>query len=156
MLNITIPGVGELAIKQVVFDFNGTLATDGKLRPSLAPLLTQLKPKAKLYVLSADTYRSVQSECADLGLEVRVLSSKNGAAEKRAFVRECGAETTVCVGNGVNDAGMFEICALSLLIMGEEGCAVKTLAKADIIVKNSEDALNLLLHPQRITATLRA
>ena len=27
---------------------------------------------------------------------------------------------------------------------------------ADIIVKNSEDALNLLLHPQRITATLRA
>ncbi len=156
MLNITIPGVGELAIKHVVFDFNGTLATDGKLRPSLVPLLAQLKAKAKLYVLSADTYGSVREECGDLGLEVRVLSSKNGAAEKRAFVRERGAETTVCVGNGVNDAGMFEICALSLLIMGEEGCAVKTFAKADIIVKNSEDALNLLLHPQRITATLRA
>lgn len=156
MLNITIPGVGELGVKQVVFDFNGTLATDGKLQPSLVPLLCQLKEKVKVYVLSADTYGSVREECAILGLEVHVLSSKNGAAEKRAFTRQRGAKATVCVGNGVNDAGMFEICALSLLVMGAEGCAVKAFAKADIIVKNSEDALNLLLHPQRIAATLRA
>lgn len=156
MLKITIPGVGELDIKHVVFDFNGTLATDGKLHPFLAPLFAQLKKMVDIAVLSADTYGTVQAECMDLGIDVHVLSSKNGTAEKRAFVRESGAESTICVGNGVNDAGMFEICALSLLIMGEEGCAVKTLAKADIVVKNSEDALNLLLHPKRLTATLRA
>ena len=75
--------------------------------------------------------------------------------EKKEFVQKLGWESTVCIGNGVNDAGMFEVSALSIIIMGEEGCAVKALTKADIVVKNSEDALNLLLNPKRITATLR-
>lgn len=50
---------------------------------------------------------------------------------------------------------MFEICALSILIVGDEGYSAKALLKADIVVKSSEDALMLLLNPKRITATLR-
>lgn len=155
MLKITIPEREDLHIKYAVFDFNGTLATDGKIHPSLKILFSQLKEFTEIYVLSADTYGSVQTECQDLGLEVHVLSQKNGAAEKREFVQNLGAKSTVCIGNGVNDGGMFEVCALSVIIMSEEGCAVQTLNKADIAVRNSEDALNLLLHPKRITATLR-
>lgn len=155
MLKIIIPGREDLHIKYAVFDFNGTLATDGKIHPSLKTLFAQLREFVEIYVLSADTYGSVQTECNDLSLEVHVLSQKNGTAEKRTFVQNLGAESTVCIGNGVNDGGMFEVCALSILIMGEEGCAVQTLQKADIVVKNSEDALNLLLRPKRITATLR-
>ncbi len=155
MLKITIPGRGILNIQHVVFDFNGTLATDGKIHPSLKPLFSQLKEIAEIYVLSADTYGSVEEECGDLDIRVDVLSSKSGTVEKKEFVQKLGAESTVCIGNGVNDAGMFEVSALSIIIMGEEGCAVKALTKADIVVKNSEDALNLLLNPKRITATLR-
>lgn len=155
MLNITIPGREDLIIKNVVFDFNGTLATDGKIYPSLAPLMAQIKQIAEIFVLSSDTYGSVQNECGALGIHVRVLTSKNGGEEKRTFVRELGADSTICIGNGMNDCGMFEVCALSIIIIGEEGCCVKSLEKADIAVKNSEDALNLLLNPKRITATLR-
>lgn len=155
MLKITIPGQEDLVVKNIVFDFNGTLATDGEFNPSLAAWMAQIKRIAEVYVLSSDTYGSVQRECSDLGIHARVLRSKNGGAEKREFVQELGAKSTICIGNGVNDAGMFEVCALSIIIMGEEGCAVKTLEKADIAVKCGEDALKLLLYPKRITATLR-
>jgi soluble P-type ATPase len=155
MLKITIPGQEDLMIKYVAFDFNGTLATDGKMHPFLKPQLEQLKQIVDIFVLTADTYGSVQVQCNDLGIDAYILTSACGTAEKKAFVEKLGAKSTVCVGNGVNDSGMFEACALSIIIMGEEGCAVKTLNKADIVVKNSEDALHLLLHPKRITATLR-
>jgi len=83
------------------------------------------------------------------------LSDKNGSLEKRKFIQELGVESTICIGNGTNDTGMFEACALAVIIMGKEGCSTKALAKADIAVKSSEDALELLLNPKTITATLR-
>ena len=133
MLKITIPGQNELSVKNAVFDFNGTLATDGKLKSSVREMLVEIEKFLDIYILSSDTYGSVQNE----------------------FVRLLGADDTICIGNGKNDIGMFEICALSILVVGEEGCSVKTLLKSDIVVKNSEDALMLLMNPKRITATLR-
>lgn len=155
MLNVKIPGQGDLSIRNIVFDFNGTLATDGKINPRLGALVAQLKLAAELYILTADTYGSVQGECRELGIPVKVLSGKNGTEEKREFVRQLGAESVICIGNGMNDSGMFEACALSIAVIGEEGCSVKALMKADIAVKNIEDAFMLLLKPERITATLR-
>ncbi|MFZ5976018.1 MAG: hypothetical protein ACOYU3_11630 [Bacillota bacterium] len=87
--------------------------------------------------------------------QVKVLKGDNVSAEKRKFVYRYGAEKTVCIGNGSNDIGMFQICALSILIIGDEGCSVKALMVADIAVKSIVDALDMLNHPQRITATLR-
>jgi soluble P-type ATPase len=51
---------------------------------------------------------------------------------------------------------MFEVSALPIVIIGDEGCSSKTLLKADIVVKNVEDALSLIINPKRIVATLRA
>lgn len=155
MLRIAIPGREDLAIKNVVFDFNGTLAKDGVMAPSLAALVAEVKSTLAVYVLTADTYRSVENQCSNLGIRVHVLDREHGGAAKRRFVQELGAESTVCVGNGVNDAGMFEACALAIVVMGEEGCSTKSLASADIAVRSGEDALGLLLNPKRITATLR-
>ncbi len=117
--------------------------------------MAEIKKFSDIYILSSDTYGSVQNECKDIGSRVQVLSSKNGGVEKKKFVQELGPENTLCIGNGMNDIGMFAVCALSIIIIGEEGCSVKTLAEADIAVKNSEDALGLLLNPRRIAATLR-
>ena len=155
MLKITIPGQEDLIIKNIVFDFNGTLATDGKLKPSLKEMLAEIMKLSDVQILSSDTYGLVQNECKGIGIRVQVLSDKNGRLEKRKFVQELGMKSTICIGNGTNDTGMFEVCALAIIIMGEEGCSTKALAKADIAVKSSEDALELLLNPKRITATLR-
>ncbi|MHC6180104.1 HAD family hydrolase [Clostridium sp. JNZ X4-2] len=155
MLRITIPGQNEFSVKNVVFDFNGTLATDGKLKSPVKKILVEIERFLDIYILSSDTYGSVQNECKDIGAKVQVLKGSSGSVKKKEFVQLLGAEDTICIGNGKNDIGMFEICALSILIIGEEGCSAKALLKADIIVKSSEDALMLLLNPKRITATLR-
>ncbi|MEY8764744.1 MULTISPECIES: HAD family hydrolase [Clostridium] len=154
MLKITIPGQNELSVKNAVFDFNGTLATDGKLKSSVREMLVEIEKFLDIYILSSDTYGSVQNECRNVGAKVQVLKG-SGGMKKKEFVRLLGADDTICIGNGKNDIGMFEICALSILVVGEEGCSVKTLLKSDIVVKNSEDALMLLMNPKRITATLR-
>jgi soluble P-type ATPase len=152
MLGITIPGRDELTIKNVVFDFNGTLAANGKLSESAKELIAQIRDDVSVYILSSDTYGTVLKECQGLHINVKTVS---GGPEKREYVDSLGAADTICVGNGMNDVGMFETCALSIAVIGAEGCAVKALAAADIAVKNIEDAFGLILNPSRITATLR-
>ena len=152
MLKITIPGRSDLRIQNAVFDFNGTVAKDGRLAENLIELLAQIKKDVSVYILTADTYRTVRVECEGLDIPIETIGA---GIEKKEFVRELGASHTVCIGNGINDVGMFEISALSIAVIGEEGCATKAAVAADILVRRIEDAFALLLRPARITATLR-
>ena len=45
MITAEIPGWGSLEIKNLVLDFNGTIATDGRLIEGVAPLLGEIKQK---------------------------------------------------------------------------------------------------------------
>ena len=45
--------------------------------------------------------------------------------------------------------------AVGFAILGQKGLAVEALRAADLVVGRVEDALDLLLHPQRLVATLR-
>lgn len=155
MFKINLPGRNELTVRHIVFDFNGTLATDGKLDPVVREMLARLKALADIYILTSDTYGSVRSECQDLGVQIITLSGNHCGEEKRKFVHQLGADNTICVGNGTNDSGMFEACSLAIIILGDEGCSVEALFKANIAVKNIRDALMMLLNTRRITATLR-
>jgi soluble P-type ATPase len=64
-------------------------------------------------------------------------------------------EKTVAMGNGNNDQLILKEAALGIVILGDEGISVTALKQADIMVKNISDALDLLLKPKRLTATLR-
>lgn len=152
LLKIAVPGRGDILIENAVFDFNGTLATDGKLPENVIGLIEKIKKDTAVYILTADTYGTVRMECEGLGIQIKTIGSGN---EKRSFIRGLGASNTVCIGNGMNDIGMFEESALSIAVIGEEGCAVEALAAADLVVKDIKAAFALLLKPARITATLR-
>ena len=91
-------------------------------------------------------------ECEDLGIRIETVGSGDG---KGSLIRGLGASNTVCIGNGRNDIEMFEESALSVAVIGDEGCAAKAAAAADIIAKDIEAAFSLLPKPARITATLR-
>lgn len=155
MIRIAIPGRDDIIIENIVFDFNGTLATDGKLLPGVKAAIEAISQLADVYILSSDTYDSVIEECKGLNVRIRLLSGNYIGFEKRRFVKELGAKNTICIGNGMNDIEMFEICALSIIVSGEEGCAAKALLKADLVVTNINTALQLIQNPKRITATLR-
>ena len=51
---------------------------------------------------------------------------------------------------------MVKEAALGIAVVGREGIATETLIAADIVCDNVLDALELLLNPKRIIATLRS
>ena len=77
-------------------------------------------------------------------------------AAKRAFLEGCVAHEVVAIGNGRNDEALVDAAELSIVVIGDEGCAARTLAVADIVCTNIRDALDLLLTPARLVATLRS
>ena len=50
---------------------------------------------------------------------------------------------------------MAEACALSVCVIGREGCCGALLGKSDVVVTSIADGLDLLLKPDRLRATLR-
>nr|MBN1229125.1 ATPase P [Anaerolineae bacterium] len=61
----------------------------------------------------------------------------------------------VVIGNGGNDAGMLRVAAISIAVLDREGLNTESLQAADIVVTSALDALDLLLKPKRLVATLR-
>ena len=59
------------------------------------------------------------------------------------------------IGNGANDADMLQTAAVGIAVLGAEGLAAETLLAADVVCANPLDALDLLLNPRRLIATLR-
>lgn len=155
MLIYDIPGSGEIKIQSIVFDYNGTVAVDGKLINYVKEAMPKLKEVANIYILTADTYGSVREECSGLGIEVKTFPKENAGLFKKKIVEDLGAETTMCIGNGVNDIEMFKICGLSIATIEEEGASGKLLAHADIVVKSIKNAVELILSGDRVRATLR-
>lgn len=156
MLEVTIPGYKTLQLSHLVLDYNGTIACDGRLIPGVRERLEQLSKSVSIHILTADTFGSVQKEAAGIPCEVVVIGKENQTQAKADYVRQLGLQKTVSVGNGRNDALMLKEAVLGIAVIQEEGGAVKTLVAADIVTHSILDVLDLLLHPLRLTATLRS
>jgi soluble P-type ATPase len=152
---VDIPGRGPLHIENILFDLNGTLACDGLITEATRERLMQLGGSLTLVVMSADTYGTLEQVTAGLPLRARRVQQTLGAAEKRHLLDELGADQTAAVGNGRNDVEMLKAAALGIVIVGPEGVAKDALLVADLIFGQIDDALDCLLHPRRLVATLR-
>ncbi len=154
-MRIAIPGWKTLEIAAAVFDYNGTLAVDGVLRPGVAVGLQRLGQALPVYVLTADTFGCAETFLADLPLVFQRLRSGDHVQEKANFVRNLGLAGVAAIGNGANDRLMLTAAALAIAVVGPEGCFRESLLAADIVVPSAADAIALLLSPQRLIATLR-
>ncbi len=155
MIELTIPGRGTLRLAHAVLDVNGTIAKDGRLLEKVAKPLAGLRDRLTIHLLTADTYGKQDNIDLMLGMRATRLKPGNEGPQKADFVRQLGAETVVAIGQGANDADMLEAAAVGIAVLGDEGLAVATLVKADIVAANIFDALNLLEYPTRLVATLR-
>jgi P-type E1-E2 ATPase len=151
-IEVIVPGRRRVRIRHVVFDFNGTLAADGKLARGVRMRITRLATSVDVVVLTADTFGTARRALRGLPAEVHVV--RNGA-EKRRVVTRLGCEGVVAVGNGSNDVAMFKAAALGVAVLGAEGAAAELLRAAAIVVRDVNDALDLFLEPRRLVATLR-
>ena len=156
MLEVTIPGYKTLFISHLVLDYNGTIACDGRLMTGVKERLEELSKSLSIRILTADTFGSVQKEMTGIPCEVVVIGKENQTQAKADVVRQLGLQKTVSVGNGRNDALMLKETVLGIAVIQEEGASVETLVAADIATRSILDALDLLHHPLRLTATLRS
>jgi soluble P-type ATPase len=157
MLQLVVPGANDLLLAHLVCDVNGTLAVDGQMSQSVSERLLQLTEHLQIHLVSADTHGTLAALAAHLqeaGGQVQMARVATGA-DKVDYVQRLGPETVVTIGNGINDVGMFALARLSIAVCGAEGLAVAALQAATLIVPTIEVALDLLLHPRRLTATLR-
>ncbi len=153
MIEIVVPGRDILAIEHIVLDVNGTIALDGVLLPGVKERLGQLREQCQVHLLTADTHGKQKEIDAILGITATIIT--HGAPEKAAHVLALGGKTVATFGNGANDAAMFQAAGLRIAVLGGEGIAVALLTAADVLVRDINDGLELLLSPDRLAATLR-
>ena len=155
MIIVNIPGKGELRLKYILFDMNGTLTVDGKLKNSTKKKLVKLSKIVKIYILTADTFGTAETVFSDLPVELFIVDKNNGEQSKENFLKKLGEKNCATVGNGYNDRLMLEKSALGISVLMDEGVCREALESSDILVKNIDDAIDLLLNVTRIIATLR-
>ncbi len=156
MIEVDIPDFGRIALEHLVLDYNGTLACDGELIGGIAPLLNKLSQKIKIHVVTADTFGKAADRLMNLPIELKILDADGQAESKKRYVESLDPEGTVAMGNGRNDRIMLERARLGIAVMEREGCSVEALTAADLCTKTITDALDLLLNPKRLVATLRS
>jgi len=152
---IDIPNFKTLNITDIVCDYNGTIALDGKVLPEIKKLFKQLSSKYTMHVITADTFGSVYEQLKDYDAKIKVLSSDNHTQEKADYIDMLGAKNCVALGNGNNDKEMLQKAAIGISILGDEGCARDSLFNSDLSCTTITQALSLLLNTKRLIATLR-
>ncbi len=152
---VKIPGKESFEIKNVVFDYNGTVAIDGKLIAGISDIINELSNSFNFYVITADTYGTVKKELENTNCEVIVIPNSQQDISKLEFVKELGLQYTLSVGNGRNDKLMLKETVLGIAILQDEGLCTETLLNSDILVKSIFDVFGFLKDSNRLIATLR-
>ena len=154
-MHIEIPGYKSLDLKYLLLDYNGTLALDGHLSTSVKELICALSEELEIFVLTADTHGTAAAECAGLPVALKTFPTDSAMNSKLEILQTLGGDFCCAIGNGRNDILMCKDASLSICIMGEEGCCSKLIEYTHVTVKTIENALELLLKPKRLIATLR-
>lgn len=155
MITVEVPGYRNFELHHIVLDVNGTLAKDGRLIDGVASLLEKLRPKLEIHLITADTHGNQEAINRELSARAVVIPIENQAKAKLDYIENLDADTVVAVGNGANDAAMLASAALGIVVIGPEGAATESISKAKIATSNIHAALELLLYPKRLMATLR-
>lgn len=155
MIELNIPGRGIIQLQHLVCDVNGTLAVDGQLAEGVARSLRTLQDRLNVHLLTADTHG--RQHLIDQQLNIQAVRVQPGgeSAQKADYLRGLDAGCVAAIGQGANDEAMLKTAALGICVLSMEGVAVETLLAADLLVPDVVAALELLVKPLRIAASLR-
>ena len=139
-----------------MLDYNGTLAIDGRLIAGVKARLNRLAGSVAVHVITADTFGKARESLRGVHCTLEILKRGGEDRAKAALVRRLAARRVACIGNGRNDRLMLRTAALGIGTVQREGAALEAVQASDIVVHDVRDALDLLLKPRRLLATLRS
>lgn len=154
-MHIEIPGYITYDLKYLLLDYNGTIALDGQMSETVKNLIREISKDLDVFVLTADTHGTAAAECEGLPVALKTFPTATAMDSKLEILNSLGADNCCTIGNGRNDLLMCRESALSISVIGDEGCYSKLITQTNITVKNIEDGFELLLKPKRLIATLR-
>jgi P-type E1-E2 ATPase len=155
MIEITIPGRGNYTIKNLVLDLNGTIAVDGNIIGGVKEKLAMLSQKLDIFLVTADTNKSAERLVRDLPVTLYTIKETEENDQKLRVVLKQDKNNTASIGNGCNDVSMLKESAIGICIVGGEGASAEAMMVSDLVISTINDALDLLLKPHRLRATLR-
>jgi len=155
LIEIDIPGKGVYRFEHLVLDLNGTISLDGAVIEGVPERLELLRRLVDIVIVTADTRGKAQELGEDLRVKIHILHPGDEQEQKFRLVRQLGSEVTVSMGNGSNDVSMLKESGLGICILGPEGASSETMANCDLVISDINAALDLLLKPGRLIATLR-
>lgn len=153
MIQLDIPGKGLIELRHAVFDINGTLAVDGKPFPQVVERLQALASLLSIHALTAGTHGNLVELEWEIGMPLQRIET---GVDKVHFIEQLGPASVVAIGNGSNDAPMLRLAAIGIAVLSGEGVSTAALQAADVLAHGPLDAINMLLHPKRLIATLRS
>ncbi|HUL22307.1 MAG TPA: hypothetical protein VLZ10_12680 [Thermodesulfobacteriota bacterium] len=154
MIYIQRPGQEPLEIDFILFDFEGTLASDRRVHPKAKDKINLLSKRTKIYILTKEENERVEEVLKKVDAEIVHLKPGESSARKMDFLRRLGATRTVVVGNGADDGPVMEEAGFGLCIIGKEGASSGAMKNAHVVFTDILDALDFLLKPLRQKATL--
>ena len=158
-ITIDIPGFGKARIDAILSDYTGTLSFSGKLVTGVRDRLLRLAELVDIHIVSADSFGTAQEELKGLPIVWRRLEGGSEDAEKQRYAEGLNPRDVASLGNGNNDRLHMKVVkdagGLAIAVENGEGCALDAILAANIFVVGAVNALDLLLEPTRLRATLR-
>ena len=155
MMKVDIPGVGQKCWEYLLLDVNGTLAVDGALVDGLLERIAAMSQVLGVRLITANAHGNADRHAAALGVTLHQVQAAHEATQKRDLALNLGAERCIAIGNGANDTLVLRAASLGIAVLGNEGLATEALQSADLVAPSIQVALDCLLAPTRLAATLR-
>jgi soluble P-type ATPase len=158
-ISIDIPGFGKVQINSILSDYTGTLACGRKLVLGVKDRLLRLAERVDIHVVTADSFGTAEEELKGLPLVCRRLKAQREDVQKQRYAVELNPRYVASFGNGNNDRLHLKVVkeagGLAIGVENGEGCALDAILNANLFVVGAVNALDLLLEPTRLLATLR-
>lgn len=155
MIEVSIPGRGNYGLEHLLLDLNGTLTLGGEIEEGVPARVELLRDRIDITIVTADTRGRGQELGEKLRVKIHKVQPGEEGVQKLRLLRELGSQTTACIGNGSNDAYMLKESIVGICVLGGEGASAEALASCDLVAPDINSALDLLLNPERLVATLR-
>ena len=154
MILLQRPGQDPLEIEFIMLNFEGTLATDGRVHPKAKDKINLLSKRARIFIFTTGEKESVSAVLRNVKAEVVYLREGEASRGKLDLLQQLGPRRAVAIGSGMSDIEMIQNSGLGIGVMSREGTLSEVIGKADLVFMTVVDALDFLLKPLRQRATL--